>query len=178
MIQIILILALAIGALLTVIALQPSRFHIARSATIPAPAPAVFVQISDFRNWQNWSPWEGIDSSLKRTYEGPTSGTGATYAWVGDRQVGEGRMTIIESRPSELIRIRLEFFKPFAATHTAEFLLKPEGNNTTVTWSMSGEKNFVAKGFSLLMNMDKTIGGQFETGLQQLGRVASPSAPA
>jgi polyketide cyclase/dehydrase/lipid transport protein len=178
MIQIILILALALGALLTVIALQPSAFRIARSATISAPAPAVFAQINDFRNWQNWSPWEEIDSSLKRTYEGPTSGTGAAYTWAGDRQVGEGRMTIIESRPAEFIRIRLEFIKPFAATHTAEFLLKPEGNNTTVTWSMSGNKNFVAKGFSLLMNMDKMIGGQFETGLRKLERAAGPSSPA
>ena len=176
MIQIILILALALGALLTVIALQPSAFRIARSATISAPAPAVFAQINDFRNWQNWSPWEEIDSSLKRTYEGPTSGTGAAYTWAGDRQVGEGRITIIESRPAEFIRIRLEFIKPFAATHTAEFLLKPEGNNTTVTWSMSGNKNFVAKGFSLLMNMDKMIGGQFEKGLGDLKSVVETAA--
>jgi hypothetical protein len=82
MIQVILILAVAIAALLAIIALQPSAFHIARSATIPATAPAVFAQINDFRNWQNWSPWEGIDSSLKRIYEGPTSGTGAGYAWA------------------------------------------------------------------------------------------------
>ena len=133
LIQIALILAVAIGALLAIIASRPSTFHIARSATLPAAAPAVFAQINDFRNWQNWSPWEGIDSSIKRIYEGPTSGTGATYSWAGDRQIGEGRLTIIESRPPEFIRIRLEFIKPFAATHTAEFLLKPEGDNTTVT---------------------------------------------
>jgi Polyketide cyclase / dehydrase and lipid transport len=178
MIQIILIFALAIGALLAIVALQPSAFHIARRTTIPAAAPAVFAQINDFRNWQNWSPWEGIDSSMKRIYEGPTSGTGAAYAWAGNPQIGEGRMTIIESRPPEFIQIRLEFIKPFAATHTAEFLLQPEGNNTTVTWSMSGTKNFVAKGFGLLMSMDKMIGGQFEKGLQQLGSAASPSGPA
>jgi Polyketide cyclase / dehydrase and lipid transport len=178
MIQVILILAVAVGALLAVIAVQPAAFQITRSATIAAPAPAVFAQVNDFRNWQNWSPWEGIDSSMKRIYEGPTSGTGAAYAWAGNRQIGEGRMTIIESRPPEFVRIRLEFIKPFAATHTAEFLLKPEGNTTAVTWSMSGTKNFVAKGFDLFMNVDKMIGGQFEKGLQQLARVANPSGPA
>jgi hypothetical protein len=123
MLQVILILAVAIGALLAIIFLQPSAFQIARSATIPATAPAVFAQINDFRNWQNWSPWEGIDSSLKRNYEGPTSGAGAAYAWAGNREIGEGRMTIIASRPPEFVRIRLEFIKPFAATHTAEFFL-------------------------------------------------------
>ncbi|MET0223113.1 MAG: SRPBCC family protein, partial [Terrimicrobium sp.] len=121
---------------------------------------------------------EGIDSSMKRIYEGPTSGTGAAYAWAGNRQIGEGRMTIIESRPLEFVRIRLEFIKPFAATHTAEFRLKPEDGKTTVTWSMSGTKNFVAKGFSLLMNMDKMVGGRFENGLQQLARAANQSRPA
>ena len=130
MIHIALILAVAIGALFAIIALQPAAFHITRSATIPAPAPTVFAQINDFRNWQNWSPWEGIDSSMKRIYEGPTSGTGAAYPWAGDRQIEEGRMTIIESRPPEFVRIRLEFIKPYAATHTAEFLLKAEGDNT------------------------------------------------
>ena len=109
MIQIVLILAVAVAALLGIIALQPATFQIARSATIAAPAPTVFAQIDDFRNWQNWSPWEGIDSSMKRIYEGPTSGTGAAYAWAGNRQIGEGRMTIIESRPLEFVRIRLEF---------------------------------------------------------------------
>jgi polyketide cyclase/dehydrase/lipid transport protein len=178
MLQVILILAVAIGALLAIIFLQPSAFQIARSATIPATAPAVFAQINDFRNWQNWSPWEGIDLSLKRNYEGPTSGAGAAYAWAGNREIGEGRMTIIASRPPEFVRIRLEFIKPFAATHTAEFFLKPEANNTRVTWSMSGTKNFVAKGFSLLMNMEKVIGGQFENGLQQLGKAASASGHA
>jgi hypothetical protein len=173
--QIVLILAVAFGALLAIIVLQPSTFHISRSATLPVAAPAVFAQINDFRNWRNWSPWEGIDSSLKRIYEGATSGIGAAYSWAGDRQIGEGRMTIIESRPPEFIQIRLQFIKPFAATHTAEFLLEAEDNNTTVTWSMSGTKNFFAKGFSLVMNMDKMIGDQFEKGLQQLGRAASPT---
>jgi Polyketide cyclase / dehydrase and lipid transport len=179
MIQIILIiLAAAIGALLVIVAFQPSAFYIARTATISAPAPEVFAQINDFRNWQAWSPWEGIDPSVKRVYEGETSGTGAVYSWAGNREIGEGRMTITESRPHELIRIRLEFIKPFAATHTAEFLLRPEGNKTGLTWSMTGTNNFVAKGISLLMNMDKMIGGQFEKGLQQLERAASGSGHA
>ncbi len=172
MIQIVLIiLAGAIGVLLAIIAWQPSTFHIARSIAIRASAPAIFSQVNNLRNWQAWSPWEGIDPSMKRVYDGEASGTGAVYSWAGNPQIGEGRMTITESRPHELVRIRLEFIKPFAATHTAEFLLEPEGNNTTVTWTMSGTNSFVAKGISFFMNMDKMIGGQFEKGLQQLASV-------
>lgn len=78
---------------------------------------------------------------------------------------------LTESRPNELIRIKLDFFKPFAATNTAEFTFKPEGNQTVVTWSMAGENNFIAKAIHLFMNMDKMVGGQFEKDLAQMKSV-------
>jgi hypothetical protein len=74
---------------------------------------------------------------------------------MGGVLVGEGWMTITESRPSDLIRIKLEFMKPFRATNTAGFTFKPEGNQTAVTRSMTGENNFIAKAVHLFMNMDK-----------------------
>ena len=113
---------------------------------------------------------------MKQAYEGAPAGTGAIYTWSGNNEVGEGRMTITESRPSDLIRIKLEFFKPFAATNTAEFTFKPEGNQTAVTWSMTGNNNFMAKAVHLLMNMDKMVGGQFEKGLAQMGSVVEAAA--
>ena len=109
---------------------------------------------------------------MKQVYEGAPAGSGAIYTWIGNKEVGEGRMTITESRPSDLVRIKLEFMKPFQATNSAEFTFKPEGNLTAVTWSMSGENNFMAKAIHLFMNMDKMIGGQFEKGLTQMKSVA------
>jgi len=178
MIQIILIaLAAIVVVFIGTVVMQPSDFRITRTATISAPAPAVFAQVNDFHNWQAWSPWEKIDPALKRLYEGAPAGTGAIYSWAGNNQIGEGRMTITESRPSDLIRIKLEFLKPFAATHTAEFSFKPEGDKTAVTWSMNGENSFIAKGIGLFMNMDKMIGSQFEKGLAQMESVVEAAAP-
>ena len=113
-----------------IVALQPSDFRVTRSAIMSAPAPAVFAQVNDFHKWEAWNPWGKIDPAMKQTYEGAPTGTGAIYTWIGNKEVGEGRMTITESRPNDLIRIKLEFFKPFAATNTAEFTFKPEGNQT------------------------------------------------
>ena len=166
MLKIILIaLAVIVVALVVIVALQPSEFRVARSTTISAPPPAVFAQVNDFHKWEAWNPWGKIDPAMKQTYEGAPAGTGAIYTWAGNNEVGEGRMTITESRPSDLIRVKLEFFKPFAATNTAEFTFKPEGNQTAVTWSMFGDNNFMAKAIHLFINMDKMIGGQFEKGL-------------
>ena len=161
-------LAVIILLFLVVVAMQPAEFRVARSATISAPAPAVFAQVNDFHKWEAWNPWGKIDPAMKQAYEGAPAGVGAIYTWVGNNEVGEGRMTITESRPSEAIKIKLEFYKPFAATNSAEFTFKPDGNQTAVTWSMSGENNFLAKAIHLFMNMDKMIGGQFEKGLASM----------
>ena len=174
--KILIAVAVIVVVLAVIVVLQPSEFRVARSATISAPAPTVFAQVNDFHKWQAWNPWGKIDPAMKQTYEGAPAGTGAIYTWAGNNEVGEGRMTIIESRPSELIRVKLEFFKPFAATNTAEFTFKPEANQTAVTWSMFGDKNFMAKAIHLFMHMDKMIGGQFEKGLAEMKSVVEGSA--
>jgi hypothetical protein len=162
--------------LAVVIALQPSEFRVTRSATMAAPPPVVFAQVNDFHNWEAWSPWAKLDPAAKTTFEGPSAGTGAIFTWAGNEEVGEGSMTIIESNPSDRIRIKLDFLKPFAATNTAEFTFKPEGEQTLVTWSMEGHNNFIAKAFCLFMNMDELVGGQFEKGLADMKSVAEAAA--
>jgi len=168
LIKIVIAAAVIIIVFVVIVALQRSEFRVARSATMSAPAPAVFAQVNDFHKWEAWNPWGKIDPAMKQTYEGAPAGIGAVYTWVGNNKVGEGRMTLTESRPSELIRIKMEFFKPFAGNSIAEFTFKPERNQTTVTWSMAGENNFMAKAMHLFMNMDKMIGGQFEKGLASM----------
>ncbi|MCI0526494.1 MAG: SRPBCC family protein [Nitrospira sp.] len=169
--KILIAIGVIIIAVVVVVAMQPSEFHVVRMATMSAPAPAIFAQVNDFHNWEAWSPWAKLDPAMKKTYEGAPAGTGAISTWAGNNQVGEGHATITESRPSDLIRIELEFVRPFAATNTVEFTFKPEGNQTAVTWSMSGKNNFIAKAVHLFMDMDKMVGGDFEKGLAQMKSV-------
>jgi hypothetical protein len=176
LIKVLIVIAAIIVAFVIIVATRPSDFRVTRSAAISAPAAVVFAQVNDFHKWGAWSPWEKIDPALQRTFEGPSAGTGAIYRWVGNKNVGEGGMTITESRPGELIRIKLEFLKPFKATHTAEFTFKPEGNQTVVTWSMFGKNNFMAKAIHMFINMDNMIGGQFEKGLADMKSVAETAA--
>ena len=168
------LIALAAIAIVVVVvvAARPAEFRVARTARIAAPPAAVFAQVNDFHKWDAWNPWATLDPAMKQSYEGAPAGAGAVYTWAGNSQVGEGRMTLTESRPSDLIRIKMEFLKPFAGTSTAEFTFRPEGDQTVVTWSMEGRNNFMAKAIHLVMNMDKMIGGQFEKGLAQMKAVA------
>ena len=169
-------LLVLVALFLIVVALQPSSFRVARSTTIAAPPSVVFAQVNDFHKWSAWNPWDKIDPAMKRTYEGAPSGAGAIYAWVGNSDVGEGKMTITESRPGELVRINMEFFKPMAGTSTTEFTFAPEGGGTLVTWTMFGENNFAGKAMCLFMNMDTMIGGQFEKGLADMKKAAESAA--
>jgi uncharacterized protein YndB with AHSA1/START domain len=164
-------IVVVIGGFLAVVAMQPAEFRVVRSTSIAAPPAAVFAQVNDFHHWDAWSPWAKIDPEMKQTFEGAPSGTGAVYTWTGNKDVGEGRMTVTESRPGELVRIRLDFIKPFEGTNTAEFTFKAEGAQTAVTWSMDGKKNFISKAICMFMDMDKMLGGQFEKGLAQMKAV-------
>lgn len=170
------LLASVFVLLLLVIALQPDDFRIERRATLNAPAAAVFPHVNDFHLWNTWSPWAKIDPAMQQSFTGAAAGKGAVYSWNGNKDVGEGRMTILESRAPELVRINLEFIAPFKATNLTEFNFKGSGNQTEVTWSMSGHNDFMLKAVGLFMNMDKTVGGDFERGLAQLKSVAEGAA--
>src|SRR6267154_914681 len=150
-------IAVVIAAIVAFVATRPADFCITRSATMQAPPTAAFAQVNDFHNWDSWSPWAKLDPTMKQTYEGAPTGAGSIYTWNGNNKVGEGRMTILESRPSDFIRIKLEFMRPFKATNTADFTFKPENNKTLVTWSMLGKSNFMLKAMKLFMNMDKMV---------------------
>lgn len=163
--------AIVLVALAIIIARQPDEFRVTRSATIPAPPSVVFEQVNDLRCWAAWSPWDRIDPDSKKTFHGPAAGLGASYSWVGPK-TGQGQMTVIESRPNEFLRFQLDFVKPFKANNNAEFTFTPQGDQTVVTWTMTGKNNFISKTFSLLMNCDKMVGGQFDQGLANLKTVS------
>ena len=98
-------------------------------------------------------------------------------SWDGDKRVGAGKMTIVESRPSERVHIRLEFLRPFQATNMVEFHFKPENGQTLVTWSMSSKNNLFFKAFSLFMNCDDMVGRDYEKGLASLKALAELTVP-
>jgi hypothetical protein len=146
-------------------------FALSRSITINAPADRVHSHLDDFREWQAWSPWEGLDPHLERTFTGPASGIGSHYAWAGNKKAGQGTMEITGSTPSR-VEIALEFLAPFKASNVTTFELVPAGAGATqVTWRMTGERGAVM-GLMGKLYFDKAIGKDFEKGLAQLKAVS------
>jgi Polyketide cyclase / dehydrase and lipid transport len=178
-------LAALVAVLLIVVATRPNTYHVERSTKIEAPADMIFAEVNDFRTFSEWSPWAKLDPAMQTTISTPSAGVGATYAWQGNKQVGKGKMTVIESQAPTHTKERLEFIEPFAGTAESGFTIKPEGGNAaTVTWSMDGKANFMMKAVGLVMSMDKSVGKMYEEGLANLKRVteakraAAPTAAA
>lgn len=170
------VLVVIVAGLAAFIATRPSEFRIARSRTVQAPPDVVYAYVSDFHKWPEWSPWEKLDPAMKKEISGPPAGPGATYHWAGNDQVGEGRMTITDSRAPQSVTIRLEFIKPWTATNTTQFDFAPSGSGTQVTWAMTGHNNFMAKAFGLFMDMEKMVGPDFKKGLADLDRATAAAA--
>jgi hypothetical protein len=166
----------AVLVFVAVVAMQPADFRITRSATIAAPPAVVFDQVNHLRKWEAWSPWAKLDPNVKNTFEGPPSGEGAKFHWSGNDDVGEGVMTVTESRAPEFLQLNLQFVRPFEDAATVQFDFKPAGEGTEVIWTMLGQNNFMAKAMCLFMDMDAMIGGDFERGLADMKKLAEAAA--
>jgi len=165
---IILLILVVFVAILVYAWTRPDTFSVQRSLTIAAPAEKLFAFINDFNRWPDWSPYEHRDPNMKRTIGGASNGKGATYAWEGNKNVGKGRMEILDTQPPSLITIKLDFEQPFEAHNVAELTLQPVAGGTNVTWAMRGPASFMTKLIGSFMNMDKMVGKDFEAGLAKL----------
>jgi len=166
------VIVVGIAAVLILAATKPDTFTVRRAASIQAPPEKIFLLINDFNRWGAWSPWEKKDPGMKRTLGAATSGKGATYAWEGNKEVGQGSMEIAESVPPSKVAIELDFVKPFEAHNRVEFALVPRGDATDVTWTMQGPTPYFAKIMHVFVDMDRMVGKDFEAGLASLKALA------
>ena len=165
------VVVVAIAGILLYAATKPDSFRVQRVVLINAPSDKVFPLINDIKAWTVWSPYEKKDPAMKRTYGAVTAGKGATYAWEGDKNVGQGSIEMIESGPRKIV-IKLDFLKPFEAHNMGEFLLEPKGDSTSVTWATYGPSPYISKVIGTFINIDDMIGRDFEKGLADLKAAA------
>jgi polyketide cyclase/dehydrase/lipid transport protein len=169
------VIAIAIAIVLILAATKPDSLRVQRATTVKAPPEKIFPLINDFHQWGTWSPYETKDPAMKRSYSGAAEGKGAVYGWEGNKNVGSGRMEILETSVPTKIIIKLDFFTPFEGHNTAEFTMLPQGDatnvTTNVTWLMRGPAPFMTRVMQVFINLDNMIGKDFEVGLANLKRL-------
>jgi uncharacterized protein YndB with AHSA1/START domain len=167
-----LVIAVAVAIVLILAAAKPGAFSVQRAISVRAPPEKIFPLIDDFHRWASWSPYENKDPAMKRSFSGAASGKGAVYGWEGNKNVGSGRMEILDTSVPSKIVIKLDFFAPFEGHNTAEFTMLGQGDATAVTWLMHGPASFMSKVMQVFMNLDRMIGKDFEAGLVNLKNLA------
>jgi hypothetical protein len=166
-IKILIVIVLLVGLVLLFVASQPTRYIITHQITIEAPVAKVIKQVNDFHNWVDWSPWEKMDPSIKRTYEKPETGVGAVCNWVGNDSVGTGKMVITESDISH-INVELDYQFPPIGKLFYRFDFTPNNKETLVSWQLYGDDDFSDKLNHLISGRDKTVDAYLANGLAQL----------
>lgn len=166
------VIVVLIAGFLVFVAGRPDTFSVSRSIAVNAPPDRVFPHINNLHKWQAWSPYEKKDPKMQRTFSGPEEGIGSIYEWKGNDEVGSGRMEIVESKPPNLVTMKLDFLTPFEGHNKAEFKMEPSGQTTNVSWTIAGPVPFECKIVHLIFDMNKMIGGDFEAGLKSLKELA------
>jgi hypothetical protein len=174
--KILLSLVAVVALFLVYAATRSPDFRVERSATLAASPQALFAQVDDHHKFSAWNPFMKLDPNVKITYSGPAAGVGAKCSWDGNRDIGAGSATITESKPGELVRMRMDWLRPMEGTATVDFTFRPAGDKTVVTWAMAGRNNFLGKIVSVFIDCEKICGPAFEQGLVDLGKAVS--APA
>jgi len=169
---IVIVVVVLLAILLIYAAIKPDSFRVERTTTIKAAPEKVFPLINDIHQWELWSPWGKGDPAIKRTYSGAASGKGAVYEWNSDKQVGQGRMEIVESSPQSKVVLKIDFIKPMEGHNTIDFTIMPRGDTTIVTQAMFGPSPFISRLMTIFFSMDKMIGSKFEEGLANVKTIA------
>jgi Polyketide cyclase / dehydrase and lipid transport len=162
------ILVVAVIIVLALAATKSDTFRVTRATTIKASPDKIYPLIADFHRWTAWSPYENKDPAMKRTYGGTPGAIGQTYGWSGNKNVGQGSMTLIEAASPSKATLKLDFISPFEAHNVVVFSLTPQADGTKVSWDMEGPVPFIGKIMHVFMNMDKMVGDDFAIGLTNL----------
>lgn len=170
--KIVVVFGALIVALLIFAATRPNTFGVQRSIVINAPGEKIFLLINNLRAWDTWEPQDRKDPTMKKTFIGPESGTGAAMEWDSKGQGGKGRLVITESVPARSVAIKVDFIRPFEAHNLNEFTLEPQADGTKVTWSIQASNLFAMKLFGVFFNIQREFGKHVETGLGNLKSVA------
>lgn len=167
-------LLLLVIAYCALCALGTQNFNTERSLKIDAPKTMLFNMVNDYKTWEQWSPWYDKDPEMKVEYGSTTEGVGATYTWIGNEEVGEGKMTAIESTPSAIHKSKMEFVG-FDDPSTAIFTFDEVDEQTEVTWKLHSDENlpFFLRGFMTLIRAKKSMENDFDNGLSKMATLAA-----
>ena len=145
----------------------PSEQYVERSTVIEADQDAIFELVSNYRNFNQWSPWAEKDPDTEYEYKGPDAAVGSMMIWRSeDPNVGNGQQEIVAMEPGSMVKSKLTF-EGFEEASYATFTLQPVDGGTSVTWAFDANLDNLPGRWMGLM-MEKWVGADYDRGLERL----------
>jgi len=161
------LIGIAIAAVCILGAIAPKDVRVSRSIIIKAPKEAVFEQMVKFKNWTNWSPWYKMDSTMNITYSGTDGQPGSGYKWLGGEKTGAGEMKNLSVNGTAM-NFSISFIEPHSGKAQGILQAADTAGATKATWTFDIHNEFPMNAMGVFMNMDKMLGGDFESGLSNM----------
>lgn len=147
----------------------PKGMTATRDIIVNKPKDEVFNFIKYLENQQKFSKWASLDPDMKTGFRGTDGTPGGTHFWSGNKKVGEGEQEILAVEEGKKVDFELRFIKPFKSVAKAFMTTEAVNDQSTkVSWGFIGSMNYPMNVMKLFMNMEKTIGDDFQTGLTNL----------
>jgi len=157
------LLVLATGAALV----MPSKWHVEKSVSVKARPETIYAAVADLKQWETWAAWnKSMDPSAKWDFSGAAVGQGAVMSWTGEK-MGTGKLTLTKGDPQTGVSYEMTMERmQTPAKGTIGFTA--EGEGTKVTWVDDGDFGMFLPGRFFVGMMERTLGEQFQEGLNRL----------
>lgn len=160
------LIAAGLSAFLLIGLWLPGSWLAESSIEIAADPAVVFVFLEDLSRWEEWTPWGDIESDVTD----PPFGVGAARVW-DDEQLGSGSVTVIESRPPDLLRYRVEMGGRERIIGEIEVVAVAEGS--LVRWREAGDFGWNPLMGYIARGMGESQGKQLAASLTRLKQVSA-----
>jgi len=144
-----------------------------REVVINKTKQEVYDYIKLLANQNNYSKWARKDPAMKKTFRGTDNTVGFVSAWESDsKEVGKGEQEIKKIDEGKRIDYELRFMEPMESKATAYMITDSIApNQTRVKWGFAGRINYPFNFIRLFMDMEKSVGDDFEEGLKNLKEI-------
>jgi len=168
--KILIVVGVIIAVLLTAALFMSKDYAVEKSITINKPKTQVYDYVKYLKNQNDYSKWASMDPAMKKTFTGTDATPGFVAAWESkNKEVGRGAQEI-KKIDANRIDYELRFEEPM--TDVADAYMSTDSvapDKTLVKWQISGHMKYPLNIMGLFMN--KMIGGDLETGLENLKRL-------
>ncbi|MBX2988686.1 MAG: SRPBCC family protein [Bdellovibrionaceae bacterium] len=166
--RILIALVLLVVIVLGYAATKPDSFHFERTAVIATTPEKLYPYLTDLKLGGQWNPYEQKDPSMKKTFSGAESGTGAVMDFEGNGDVGAGQLEVVQATPSSQVDLKLRMRKPFEGEQDIHYKISPDEGGTRFTWAMSGRQSFFMKLISVFIDCEKMFTNEMDKGIANL----------